>query len=196
MGSININHMIDQITFYVIAAIMLVFSVMTVTTRKILRAAVSMLFVLVATAILFYILKYGFLAAVQLTVYAGGVVVLIIFSIVLTHQSGQKMSKQSIWQVIAAGTIALIGLALTIFTISEYLFQPASEPAIESSVRNIGLQLLDYNHFGYAFPFEVVSILLLAALVGSIVIAVKPSKEEKTIDEPTVRPTTNNPVKQ
>ena len=90
----------------------------------------------------------------------------------------------------------MIGLALTIFTISEYLFQPASEPAIESSVRNIGLQLLDYTHFGYAFPFEVVSILLLAALVGSIVIAVKPSKEEKTIDEPTVRPTTNNPVKQ
>ena len=94
MGPININHMIDQITFYVIAAIMLVFSVMTVTTRKILRAAVSMLFVLVATAILFYILKYGFLAAVQLTVYDGGVVVLIIFSIVLTHQSGQKMSSR------------------------------------------------------------------------------------------------------
>jgi NADH-quinone oxidoreductase subunit J len=170
--------MIDQITFYVIAAIMLIFSVMAVTSRRILRAAVSMLFVLIGTAILFYMLKYDFLAAVQLTVYAGGVVVLIIFSIVLTHQSGEKLIKQSFKQILISAIIALTGAVLAIFVLLNNTFVKTGEAAIDSSVQNIGRQLLSNDKFGYAFPFEVVSVLLLAALVGSIIIAIKPSKTD------------------
>ncbi|HAQ64381.1 MAG TPA: NADH-quinone oxidoreductase subunit J, partial [Bacteroidales bacterium] len=74
----------NELMFFMLSAVILVFSVLTVTTRKILRAAVYLLFVLVATAGLYFQLNYNFLAAVQLTVYAGGIVVLIIFSILLT----------------------------------------------------------------------------------------------------------------
>ena len=73
--------MLNEFMFILIAVMILVFSVLTVLTRKILRAAVYMLFVLISTAGLYFMLSYNFLAAVQLTVYAGGIVVLIIFSI-------------------------------------------------------------------------------------------------------------------
>ncbi len=170
--------MVDEVTFYVIAVIMLIFSVMTVTSRKILRAAVSMLFVLVCTAVLFFMLKYDFLAAVQLTVYAGGVVVLIIFSIVLTHQSGEKLKRQPIFQIVSAATIAVVGFGLAIYSLIDHVYPKTTEAALDPSVQNIGRQLLDYDQYGYAFPFEVISVLLLAALVGSIIIAVKPTKKE------------------
>jgi len=76
--------MVNEVMFYLIAAMILIFSVLTVTSRRILRAAVYLLFVLISTAGLYFMMNYNFLAAVQLTVYAGGIVVLIIFSILLT----------------------------------------------------------------------------------------------------------------
>ncbi len=170
--------MVDQVTFYVIAVIMVIFSVMTVTSRKILRAAVSMLFVLVCTAVIFFMLNYDFLAAVQLTVYAGGVVVLIIFSIVLTHQSGERLKKQPLFQIAAAAVIAVVGFAMVIYSFTDHVYPQNAEPALDPTVQNLGKQLLDYDQYGYAYPFEVISVLLLAALVGSIIIAMKPTKKE------------------
>ena len=78
--------------FYILAALIIIFSALCVTTKKILRAAVYLLFVLGATAGLYFMFNYNFLAAVQLTVYAGGIVVLIIFSILLTHQINTKIT--------------------------------------------------------------------------------------------------------
>ena len=68
----------NQIMFILFSAMIVVFSILTVTSRKILRAAVFLLFVLVSTSGLYFMLNYQFLAAVQLTLYAGGIVVLII----------------------------------------------------------------------------------------------------------------------
>ena len=79
-----------HVMFAIFSAIIIVFSVLTVTSRKILRAATFLLFVLIATAGLYFLLHFQFLAAVQLTLYAGGIVVLIIFSILLTSHISQK----------------------------------------------------------------------------------------------------------
>ena len=80
----------NQIMFILFAAMIIVFSLLTVTTRRILRAAVFLLFVLVSTSGLYFLLNYQFLAAVQLTLYAGGIVVLIIFSIIPTGYIKEK----------------------------------------------------------------------------------------------------------
>ena len=71
----------NVIMFYLFSGVILIFSLLTITSRRILRAAVYLLFVLMATAGLYFLLQYQFMAAVQLTLYAGGIVVLIIFSI-------------------------------------------------------------------------------------------------------------------
>ena len=163
----------NQIMFILFSAMIIVFSVLTVTSRNILRAAVYLLFVLVSTSGLYFLLNYQFLAAVQLTLYAGGIVVLIIFSILLTSHISQKFEpygwKKSVFSAIAA----LTGAILSIITILDYKFSATSEAAKEVDMRWIGKSLLSVDYDGYVLPFEVISVLLLAAMVAAIVIAKK-----------------------
>jgi len=180
--------MLDQISFFVVSAIILVFSVLTVTSRRILRAAVYLLFVLVATAVLYFMMNYNFLAAVQLTVYAGGIVVLIIFSILLTSHISERAVMAPLKQSLLSALAALAGATLTLMVILGFNFVPNSAPGVESNIHNVGLALISYQRDGYALPFEVISILLLAAIIGAIVVAKKEKltkEEEKKISEET-----------
>jgi NADH-quinone oxidoreductase subunit J len=177
--------MLDQIPFFVIAAIILIFSVLTVTSRRILRSAVYLLFVLIATAVLYFMLEYNFLAAVQLTVYAGGIVVLIIFSILLTSHISERAVVLPVKYQLLSALATLAGATLILMVIAGFAFVPNTNPAVESNVHNIGLALVSYQRGGYALPFEVISILLLAAMIGAIVVARKerlvfPGKKEET----------------
>jgi NADH-quinone oxidoreductase subunit J len=157
-----------------------VFSILTVTSRKILRAAVYLLFVLVSTAGLYFMLNYQFLAAVQLTLYAGGIVVLIIFSILLTSHISQKFDPVG-WKKSLFSALAVIaGAIVTIVTILDYRFEATRKAAVEVDMKLIGKSLLWVKGEGYALPFEVISILLIAAMVAAIVIAKKggPSRSD------------------
>ena len=159
--------------FYILSIIILVFSVLTVTTKKILRAAVYLLFVLGATAGIYFMFNYNFLAAVQLTVYAGGIVVLIIFSILLTHQINTNLDKINV-KKIALGIISSgFGMFLVLSTLNNFQFVASNNQATDSSIHGIGRALLSYSDNGYILPFEVISVLLLAAMIGAIVIAKK-----------------------
>ncbi len=163
----------NQIMFAIFSVVIIVFSILTVTSRKILRSAVYLLFVLVSTAGLYFMLNYQFLAAVQLTLYAGGIVVLIIFSILLTSHINQKFEpvgwKKSLFSALAA----ISGAFLSIITILDYKFSATTEAAKEVDMRLIGKSLLSVGNDGYVLPFEVISVLLLAAMVAAVVIAKK-----------------------
>jgi NADH-quinone oxidoreductase subunit J len=167
-----------QVMFLLLAAVIVVFSILTVTSRRILRAAVFLLFVLVATAGLYFQLNYNFLAAVQLTVYAGGIVVLIIFSILLTSHISENMNKPSLISSLFSALAAGAGAILTIATIFTFTFQPNRIPEIGSDVHTIGKQLISYDKEGFVLPFEVISILLLAAMIAAIIIAKKEKIKE------------------
>ena len=166
----------SEIMFYLLAGMILVFSVLTVTSRKILRAAVYLLFVLISTAAIYFMLEYTFLAAVQLTVYAGGIVVLIIFSVLLTSHISERAAMAPFKHAIFAALSAIAGMIVTILALLQFVFIPTSQPAIGSDVKTIGAQLINYGNDGYALPFEVISILLLAAMIGAIVVAKKEAK--------------------
>jgi NADH-quinone oxidoreductase subunit J len=110
-------------------------------------------------------------------VYVGGIVVLIIFSIFLTQQTGEKLPQQKLGRQLFAALAAFCGLALILLQLYQYKFTGTSEAAVAPSVVNIGNQMLGTDVGGYALPFEVVSILLLAALIGCIVIALRTKPE-------------------
>ena len=170
----------NQIMFILFSAMIIVFSVLTVTSRKILRAAVYLLFVLVSTSGLYFMLNYQFLAAVQLTLYAGGIVVLIIFSILLTSHISQKFEPTGLKKNIFSAIAALAGAILSIVTILDYKFSATTEAAKAVDMKLIGKSLLSVDYDGYVLPFEVISVLLLAAMVAAIVVAKKggPRKSE------------------
>lgn len=161
--------------FYLFASVIVIFSILTVTSRRILRSAVFLLFVLIATSGLYFLLRYTFLAAVQLTLYAGGIVVLIIFSILLTSHIGERFPQIGFKKAFFSALMAAAGAVLCITTLLQYDFhqQVLTNEAQEIPVRDIGLSLMNYGENGFVLPFEVISILLLAAMFGAIVIAKK-----------------------
>ncbi len=163
----------NQIMFVLFAAIIIIFSILTVTTRRILRAAIYLLFVLVSTAGLYFMLNYQFLAAVQLTLYAGGIVVLIIFSILLTSHISQKFEAPGLKKTVFSALASIAGAILCIITILDFRFSASAEAAKEVDMKLIGKSLLSVESDGYVLPFEVISILLIAAMVAAIVIAKK-----------------------
>jgi NADH-quinone oxidoreductase subunit J len=169
----------STVIFYLLAALTLVCAVLSVSTRQIFRAAIYLLFSLIGIAGIYFWLEYEFIAAVQIVVYVGGIVVLIIFSIFLTQQAGEKLAPQKIGRKIFSALAVFCGFALTMLQVYEHTFYQTSDPAIAPTVSNIGERMLNVNDSGYALPFEVISILLLAALIGCIVIALRTKPEAK-----------------
>jgi NADH-quinone oxidoreductase subunit J len=168
----------NQMMFIILSVMIIVFSILTVTSRRILRAAIFLLFVLVSTAGLYFMLNYQFLAAVQLTLYAGGIVVLIIFSILLTSHISQKSERVGLKKSIFSALASLTGAILSIITILDFSFSATTEAAQDVTMKIIGKSLLSVDNNGYVLPFEVISILLIAAMVGAIVIAKKSGPEK------------------
>jgi NADH-quinone oxidoreductase subunit J len=162
----------SSIIFYFLSAFILGTGLLSVTTKKIFRAAIWLLFSLVGIAGLFFWMQVEFIAAVQIVIYAGGIVVLIIFSIFLTQQSGNEMPATPMTQKVAALLASLAGFALVMLLIVQNEFQTATR-SFDWSISQIGTQMMSTNDPGYALPLEVVSILLLAAMIGCIVIAMK-----------------------
>jgi len=183
--------MSNLISFLVVSALILVFSVLTVNSRRILRSAVYLLFVLVATAVLYFMMSYNFLAAVQLTVYAGGVVVLVIFSILLTSHISEHTRMATLKQSLFSALATVAGASLTLMVVLNHVFIPETANPVEPSIHNIGLALVSYQRDGFALPFEVISVLLLASMIGAIVVA---QKEKMAF--PGTKENENNPEKE
>ena len=162
------------ICYVVVALAMIVFSVLAVTTRKILRAATYLLFTLCAAAAVYFMLDYEFLGAVQIAVYAGGIVVLFVFAILLTSKPGDNSEKLTS----KSKALGLIG-SLAMLLVSGYalltrcnLFE--ARPDMEApTMDRIGETLMGTGAGQYLLPFEAVSVLLLACIIGGVVIARK-----------------------
>ena len=169
-----------------LAALTLVSGVLAVSTRRIFRAAIFLLFSLTGIAGLFFWMQYDFIAAVQIVIYVGGITVLIIFSIFLTQKSGKEMAKPVTGRSLIAAFAVVAGFAFTSYLIDNNGFAATGNQAFSADVAAIGTQMLSTTQHGYVLPFEVVSMLLLAAMVGCIVIAMKDktaSANEKPLND-------------
>ena len=161
------------IVFAVLALIIVVFSFLAVTSRRILRAVTYLLFVLFATAGLYFQLDYQFLGAVQLTIYAGGIIVLYVFSILLTSSQGDKSEDIKGYKLFVGLAATLLSLGVCLYVTLRHDFMPSHFVHGELDVQTIGHALMSSGKYGYVLPFEVISILLLACIVGGILIARK-----------------------
>lgn len=165
--------MAEQIIFYVLAIVIVIFSIFSVTSRRILRSATYLLFVLLATAGLYLLMGYQFLFGVQVSVYAGGIMVLFIFSILLTSHAGDKAKKVSWKRLLPAGVAALAGLAVCGHIIFHNVYKVVEAVAAEPTMQEIGKAMMGTDKNQYLLPFEAISILLLACIIGGIMIARK-----------------------
>ena len=165
----------EALVFVVLALIIIVFSVLTVTTNRILRSATYLLFVLLGTAGIYFQLNYSFLGAVQLMVYAGGITILYVFSILLTSSKdmsdhAEKLPRSKFWVGFFTSAVAFIVCG---FLILKNTFKASMFHDGEIEMATIGKTMLGMGKFQYIIPFELMGVLLLACVIGAIVIARK-----------------------
>lgn len=167
-----------DIIFYLLAFTTLVFAVLAVTTRIIFRAAIYLLFSLIGVAGIYFWMQYEFIAAVQIIVYVGGITVLIIFSIFLTQQAGELLPRQHLGRQLFSALAVFCALALIVLQLTSHVFVPTQEQAVAPTIQQIGERMLSVEEGGFALPFELVSMLLLAAMIGCIVIAMRSGSDQ------------------
>jgi NADH-quinone oxidoreductase subunit J len=163
---------VNDIMFYVIATLILSAALAAVLTRNLFRSAIFLLLSMAAVAAFYFWIDVLFIAAVQVIVYVGGIVVLIIFSIFLTQKAGDRLPVATGGRMLISALTTIAGAALFLTMVMSAIPVPASTAVLNSEPSTIGTALLDPTQT-YLLPFEVVSLLLLAAMIGCIVIAMK-----------------------
>lgn len=158
----------QEISFWVIASVMAISAIRVVTARNVIHAALYLVGVLLGAGVLYVLLLAEFVAWVQVLVYVGAIVILMLFGLMLTRApigKGNFDNNQRLVAALCAGAV---------FGVTSWIMVDAFEGqeinfAVErpATSQNIGEIIFS----DYVLPFEVVSVLLLAALVGSVVIA-------------------------
>jgi NADH-quinone oxidoreductase subunit J len=154
-------------SFYFIAALTCLFAFMVVTSRDIFHCAVFLAATLFGVACVYLFLNAEFLAVVQVLIYVGAIVTLFIFAIMLTTKIHDKAIRQVNRQVLVGGAVALAFL----YSLIAIINQDPWKAGAGADKGYLGLDELGRSLMStYALPFEVISLILLAALVGAIVI--------------------------
>lgn len=156
-----------QIIFLILSTITLGAALAVVTSRNLFHSALFLILSFVGVAGLYILLEAEFLAAVQVLIYVGAISILIIFAIMLTRR---LMAKDLVQRNAQWGISALV--ALLLFAVLSFIVLDVDWPIVEAALPADSISLLGQDLMGsYVLPFEVASVLLLVALVGSIIIA-------------------------
>jgi len=171
------------VLFYLFALMSAASALGVVLSRNIVRTAVALLFTLVGVGGLYFLLSAEFLAAVQLVVYAGGTLILIIFGVMLTSKSPFARFDPKLGEIIIALSIGMILMFVLVLGIMNTTFA-ANALVIEGyPVARLGQVLLG----DYLVPFEIISVLLLVVMIGAAYLAKGRRRESD-------RPTSTNPA--
>ena len=155
--------------FILISSLLIISSLGVCVSKNLVHAAVCLFFSLFFVAGLYIFLYADFLAAVQVIVYVGGILVLIIFGVMLTNRLEKPSINISSMNQFLAGMLCLLLFVIQCFAIFSGKWISSNTEVIENSSELIGRLILNE----YLLPFEVVSILLLGALIGAATIARK-----------------------
>jgi NADH-quinone oxidoreductase subunit J len=164
--------MAQNIFFYVIAAIMAFSAIRVVTVHNVVHAAMYLVVVLAGVAAQYILLASEFLAATQVLVYIGAIVVLVLFGVMLTRAKlGEQVNLTNDYWYVGAFTAVILFALLAFSLLDHFGDEPLDQAAAETQLRDNTEQVADAIFGQYVVPFQAVSVLLLVALVGAIVLA-------------------------
>ena len=170
--------------FYMLSALAVISALLVVTRRNPVHSAVSLIVTLLSLAGLYLMLYAPFVAAVQIVLYAGGIMVLFLFVIMLVHiervQKEASFNKQ--WHIAALATFTLGGLFIWVYLKSGMIFALKAPAPVETvNTQQIGVLL----YRDYVLPFEIASVLLLVAIIGAVVMARRRNEPQAAVEKPT-----------
>ncbi|MBN2225784.1 MAG: NADH-quinone oxidoreductase subunit J [candidate division Zixibacteria bacterium] len=153
--------------FYLLAFVTIASALCVVTLKNIFHSALCLILTLFSVAGLYILLHAEFLAVAQVLIYVGAVSILLIFAIMLTSQLASRKIVQSNEQVTVAIFVCFLFLLVSIGSLFNTYWNGINAPLPDNNILTIGILLMT----DYVLPFEVVSIVMLAALIGAIVLA-------------------------
>ena len=162
--------------FWIFALLMLIFGAAVVVNRNPVASALSLVVSFLGLAALFMSLDAFFVGIIQILVYAGAVMVLFLFIIMLLDLRAERLRRIN-WPASAGGiAVAVVFLAQVLCVIGKFpparqTFPPLASPALDD-VRGIGLRLFE----NYNFPFQIVGVLVLVATIGVVVLSKRESR--------------------
>ena len=167
--------MTDTLFFYLFALMTLGAAVLTITRRSAVHSAMWLIVSLSGVAGLYLLQRAEFLFAVQIVLYVGGIMVLFLFVIMLVNldQAAKVRQFNGQWWVALAAALAVGGVVLYFIRKGAGAFQLAVPPGPSPVLEGNTERLADVLFSQYLLPFEVASILLLVAVVGSVIMAKK-----------------------
>ena len=160
--------MIDFIII-LLAFMTMVSATYVVSSKNLVRSAVSLFFTLFSIAGLYILLYADFVAGAQIMIYVGGILVLIIFGVMLTNKMDKPSISNSSQNQIVAASVSIIFFMAQVFVILDTKWTNKTSIVLDETVKDIGRMLMKE----YLLPFEIVSVLLLAALIGAATLARK-----------------------
>ena len=163
---------LETFAFWMIAVYTMSAAYFVVTARNLFRCAVGLAAALIGIAGLYLLMDAQFLSAVQITIYVGGVVVLVVFAVLMVEDVTQKEFLRSpLSRCIIASLVAELLFTIVAGTLLTQGFGTDRPTPASADVRAIGHALLSTGPGGFVLPFEVISLVLVAALVGAITVA-------------------------
>jgi NADH-quinone oxidoreductase subunit J len=164
---------LDEIIFWILASGAIISALLMVTRKSAVPSALMLIVTFCFLAALYLTLNAQFLAVVQVAVYAGAIMVLVVFVIMLLNIRNEQFSITGNWKTVIGllGVAGILAQIIAVFMMAtDKLPKQLNAKAIElGTVESIGIKL----YTTYAFPFEMASIILIAAAVGAIVLAKK-----------------------
>lgn len=168
----------SQIIFGLTALLILFSAVRVVTTRSMVHAALWLIVTLLGVTVLYALLQANFLAVVQVVVYVGAIAILFIFAIMLTRREMRDTSSQMNrgWPLAALISLVVFGGLTALVYNAPVAGKVAGNLSDEDMLGALGQALVSPD--AYVLPFEVASVLLLAALIGAVYLAVNKKQED------------------
>ncbi|MCB4757705.1 MAG: NADH-quinone oxidoreductase subunit J [Elusimicrobia bacterium] len=160
---------VESILFYLLSATVIIPALMVVSVRNVFHAALWLVVSLLGVGGIYALLAADFLFAVQLMVYAGGVMVVILFVILISDKPSDWMVKQINDQVWLAVLVALLFVSLLVLVIGAWPSLGGSPFSFQPTTGNLGSLLLG----AMVLPFEVVAVVLMVALIGAVYFSMK-----------------------
>lgn len=162
----------QNVFFYLIAAVMAFSAIRVVTVKNVVHAAMYLVVVLAGVAAQYILLASEFLAATQVLVYIGAIVVLVLFGVMLTRAKlGEEVNLTNDYWYVGAFTAIILFAVMAVSLVDHFGDEAIDQANAETLLRDNTEQVSDALMGPYLVPFQAVSVLLLAALVGAIVLA-------------------------
>lgn len=168
----NINITGEFIAFFILAVFTIGGAIFMINFTKVVHMVVSMAFTLLGIAGIFFLLNAEFIGVVQVLIYSGAVTILMLFGIMMTRHTAEEEPSRRPWHKVVSFVVVAALFGFLMWGINTTVFPSETADVTEFTVQNIGTIVFKQ----YVIPFELASVLLLAALVGAIILAKKEAK--------------------